>query len=530
MLKKIVTVILFLISIIAYSQPYTRSQQATNITSNIYANGKQQVTGPVVQGVMLNQNNTYVVRISDTAYLQVFDTITTFYPGQRLVHGVDSIYRDIVQHTGRWNLAHFSFVQIIGGGGGGSDSAVMAGYGAKKAISGTVITISVDTGKIATNFSVHDTSKNYVQLKDSEHVFATPNQVFQNYPNFGDTAKGTIWTKKYSSLFGLHDSLLNYNQTKDSNTKGHGITPYYLTQNAWLVGGNSPSSTLIGGTKSNQSIEFIADGSLVAEINISNNAACWGQGTNTNGTQNFSAGINALGSANSSSIGDVGIGSNPGFSMSSGAYDVLIGMEPAYHIGTGSYDNATGYTTLVNVTSGSYLTFYGEGGGLGITTATHSGGFCDSGGVKGNYNNAWVIGWLTPFLGNNTTNASDSLNTLYKVTGNLQIAQPYSGGSQTGNAALCIPLQTSSATSGTVTSNGAQMLELKSSGTGESLTIALPTPMAGTAQIFEITTSNSNSITLTYSGGTVNGGVPTSVTNTTPIAMYYDGTQWMYKR
>ncbi len=114
--KCLVIINLCLFIVTFCSAQMNRTNQAGNITSNIYQNSTHAITGATLQGVMLNQNNSYVNLLSDTNYFQVFLPNTTYYPGHYILHGTDSIYACTTSNTGTWNLAHFKFARLIGAG------------------------------------------------------------------------------------------------------------------------------------------------------------------------------------------------------------------------------------------------------------------------------------------------------------------------------------------------------------------------------------------------------------------------------
>ena len=98
----------------AFAQ-YNRAAQAANITSNVYQNTTHAITGTILQGVMLNQNNSYVNLLSDTNLLDLrnFSTSGTYTPGMAVFH-LGGLYMDIATQHGVWNPSNFTAVAVPG--------------------------------------------------------------------------------------------------------------------------------------------------------------------------------------------------------------------------------------------------------------------------------------------------------------------------------------------------------------------------------------------------------------------------------
>lgn len=92
-----------------------RSSQASNITSNIYPNNANAVTPAILQGVMLNQNNSYVNLLSDTNLLDIrlFSPYANYTPGMGAFYG-DTLFMNVSAAHGSW--AKSDWVEISSGG------------------------------------------------------------------------------------------------------------------------------------------------------------------------------------------------------------------------------------------------------------------------------------------------------------------------------------------------------------------------------------------------------------------------------
>lgn len=85
-----------------------RAALNSNITSNLYQNSTHSITGAILQGVMLNQNNSYAVILSDTLLFDIrnFSPSLLYTPGMGCFYA-DTLFKDSVTHTGTWKRSDF---------------------------------------------------------------------------------------------------------------------------------------------------------------------------------------------------------------------------------------------------------------------------------------------------------------------------------------------------------------------------------------------------------------------------------------
>jgi len=92
-----------------------RAAQGNDIISNIYQNSSHAITGAILQGVMLNQNNSYVNILSDTNLLdlRLFSPYATYTPGMGAFYG-DTLFMDASMAHGTWTRS--DWIEISSGG------------------------------------------------------------------------------------------------------------------------------------------------------------------------------------------------------------------------------------------------------------------------------------------------------------------------------------------------------------------------------------------------------------------------------
>jgi len=135
------------------SAQMNRTNQANNITSNIYENSVHAITGTILKNVMLNQNNSYANILSDTLLFDVrnFSPVFLYTPGMGCFYG-DTLFKDSIAHIGAWNRNHF--IKIAGGKG----AALPSGVGVVQADGGLYISTALADGTTATTQSPGDNS------------------------------------------------------------------------------------------------------------------------------------------------------------------------------------------------------------------------------------------------------------------------------------------------------------------------------------------------------------------------------------
>ena len=210
-------------------------------------------------------------------------------------------------------------------------------------------------------------------------------------------------------------------------------------------------------------------------------------GIKDNATGSFAAYLSQSG------MGYVADGYYAGEANVAGSAWVAIG-DSALRGNLGSYNVGVGEKAGASNTSGTGITCIGNAADVGSATLT----------------NATAIGNGAVVSTSNTA-----------VIGNSSLI-----GLSLGAGAYCDPIQVSSATSGTVVSNGAETLEL----TGASATVVLTDPASPlSGQNWKITTTQaSTTISFTNTGHFyAASGLPTTVHNTGGHEFEYDGTKWL---
>jgi trimeric autotransporter adhesin len=221
--------------------------------------------------------------------------------------------------------------------------------------------------------------------------------------------------------------------------------------------------------------------------------------TNSSGYQNVAVGYQAA-AANTTATSVTAVGYQA-LLNSTGVNNTAIGHKSLQYTTTGYDNTAVGYYSLGGNTTGYYNTAVGLNALQSNTTGTYNTtiGF-DADVSSDNLTNATAIGYGA------TAPASNMI-----ILGNTSITYVTIGA-----GAFAVPVQESTATTGTVTANGSQILNL--TGAATSLTIDAPSsPVNG--QLWEVTT-NQTSITITWSGSFVSA--PGTVTKTAPARFFYD--------
>lgn len=246
----------------------------------------------------------------------------------------------------------------------------------------------------------------------------------------------------------------------------------------------------------------------------------------TTGSYNVALGYTAGGS-NTTGTSNIYIGTSAGGSLENGAnYNICLGYETADNVplqGQASYNFLGGVAAGYNLNNGRRNIFIGDTAGFNTGNGNNNIAIGMGAGKNGTtYTNAQAYGYFTSFLGSNTAVLNDSLTLLAQSYGFFRIRQPQSGA----GAGLVLPIQQSSATSGTIVSNGAQILELTGS-TSSTLQITEPSsPYTG--QQFEIIT-NQSSLSLSFTNGSNFYVTPSSVTNVQSHSFIYDGAKWVMR-
>jgi len=209
---------------------------------------------------------------------------------------------------------------------------------------------------------------------------------------------------------------------------------------------------------------------------------------NTTGYQNTACGVEALSNLFAGSVTGMSNTATGFFAstlITSASSNTADGAN-ALFINNGDYNTAIGDSALASNTTGKYNTALGYQADIAGT---------------GSLTNATAIGYNAKVATSNSVMLGNS-NITYATIG---------------AGAFAVPVQESPATSGTVTSIGAQILNL--TGSASALTIVpptTPTPVEG--QLWEVTT-NQASISITWSGSFV--APPSTVTNTAPARFFY---------
>lgn len=111
----------------------TRINMGDTIIANIYQNSTHAITGTVLQGVMLQQNDSYLNMKTDTGFIGYFSPLFVYWPGMSIIHGSDSVYTAKVYSNGAFSLSNWKFKFAISNGAtgtiGGSVKATQIPFG-----------------------------------------------------------------------------------------------------------------------------------------------------------------------------------------------------------------------------------------------------------------------------------------------------------------------------------------------------------------------------------------------------------------
>ncbi len=208
-------------------------------------------------------------------------------------------------------------------------------------------------------------------------------------------------------------------------------------------------------------------------------------GSNITGNYNTANGYSALGYTTSGTF-NVADGANGLLTNTTGSSNSAIGMNALRNI-NGSRNTACGDSAGYNDNGGYYNTYIGYQANTGASSSLA---------------NAIAIGYGATVLYSNSAVVGNSNLTTFGI----------------GAGAYAVPVQVNSAISGTVVSNGSQMLLLTGSAIGV-LTITDPSsPKDG--QLWEITT-NQSSTPLAYTNPSNFVSAPTSVGANNPVRFFY---------
>lgn len=218
-----------------------RSNQAVNITTNIYQNSSHAITGMTLQQVMLNQNNSYVNILSDTNLLDVrnFSPYAVYTPGMGCFHS-DTLYMNIANAHGSWNSTQW---QAITGTSVGcfiacSDTgkSVVTYHALDSAYNSHCFIACSDTGKSVVSYHALDSafdSHCFIKCSDTGTSVATMYTVLTDISEetaslipFADTSSLVV-THHEASVASA--ALVKYSDTASSTGGGTDASPKIAT-------------------------------------------------------------------------------------------------------------------------------------------------------------------------------------------------------------------------------------------------------------------------------------------------------------
>ena len=251
---------------------------------------------------------------------------------------------------------------------------------------------------------------------------------------FGTSGNLEIYHDGYSALFDNQESV-----TKDTQIKvadGGYISLKAGNDQMIQAAGNSNVSLYYDGAPK---IATTATGIDVTGISVSD-----GMSTNTLGTSNFIAGVNAGNSMLAGSLYNVIVGDSAGRNITTGDSNIAIGYRSLESSTAASGNTAVGYTALRDNTSGTSNTGVGAYALLGNPTGSNNSAFgYNSLGAPlntGNYNSGFGGSTLSSNIGGafNTGIGAQSLSGNTEGDDNTSVGYQSLNTNTTGSKNLCI--------------------------------------------------------------------------------------------